>query len=105
MYKAGRYYFRKKDFSETVQPQERRNYISMEHEVLNAMDNHIHTIMNNTDFTPANGYGDFCQAHVELLREEIKRLCDAGQIDAQSLAAKIKKTYKNRYFMISRDMN
>lgn len=105
MYKAGRYYFRKKDFSETAQPQERRNYVSMEHEVLSAMVSHIHTIMNNEDFTPANGYGNFCQTNIELLREEVKRLCEAGQIDGQSLAAKIKKTYKNRYFMISRGTN
>ena len=41
MFKAGRYYFRKKTEKEAENNKKRRNYISMDSEVLEAMDRHI----------------------------------------------------------------
>jgi hypothetical protein len=66
------------------------------------MDNHFLSIMNQPNFKPANGYDLFCTQHVELLREEIIRLIKTKiDITPESLSTKIKKTYKNRYFILS----
>jgi len=102
MYKAGRYYFRKKNTSDDKEPIKRRNYISMDSKVLEAMDNHIRNNLNNVDFTPATGYDLFCSENMSLLSEEIHRLKDEGNLfNKEDLIIKIKKTYKNRYFNIT----
>ena len=105
MFKAGRYYFREKTVSakkETVavKPVKKRDYIVMSQEIIQAMDKHLLSIMKQTDFKPAKGYVQFCEEQINLLRPEILRLTDQN-ITAEKLAEKIKKTYKNRYFILS----
>jgi phage terminase Nu1 subunit (DNA packaging protein) len=66
------------------------------------MDKHLVSIIKNANFKPAQGFIQFCNQHIDLLREEITRLtaeCIVG-MTSKTLADKIKKTYKNRYFMI-----
>jgi hypothetical protein len=107
MFKAGRYYFRKKNSNSNLienkknKQQMRRSYIIMEHNVLDAMDAHINSSMKNKDFSPASGYINFCTSHISLLQNEIGRLCSETTINSTDLADKIKKTYKNRYFIIT----
>ena len=98
MYKAGRYYFRAKS-STKPDPQERRAYISMSPEIIEAMDAHITAVMNDEAFTPAKGYDWFCASHLELLRTEVRRLQAENVLTADDLVSKVKKTYKNRYFL------
>jgi hypothetical protein len=45
---------------------------------------------------------DFCNTNIGLLKEEVARLFEEGglQKDAKIVEKKIKKTYKNRYFII-----
>jgi len=105
MFKAGRYYFRYKENAETQvkdAKQKRRNYISMEFDILNAMDIHIKKSMSDDDFSPAGGYNDFCEKHIDLLREEIERINKTYNITTKDITNKIKKTYKNRYYLLSR---
>jgi hypothetical protein len=126
MFKAGRYYFREKkekkrdneeqEKKEAKQPEkqpekqpakkqhekEKRNYIVMNQTVIQAMDTHLLRIMQQLKFKPATGYVNFCEEHIDLLRSEIKRLTAQQQpLTAEKLADKIKKTYKNRYFILS----
>ena len=107
MFHAGRYYFRKKIKGQT-NPQ-KRGYISMNEEVLIAMDNHIRSF-NFASAKPANGYNDFCKMHIPLLSTEIKRLYNisanisANIISSADIISKIKKTYKNRYFNITHQL-
>ena len=106
MFKAGRYYFRKKKIEdENKEEKKRRSYISMSHHILEAMDEHISRGIasnqngnNKEKFKPAKGYDDFCKEHIDILEEEIRKLCLEHIIDAKDLTLKIKKTYKNRYF-------
>ena len=99
IYKAGRYYFRVK-VQEKNKPQERRQYVTMSLDVIEAMDEHINSIIKNTDFTPAKGYNIFCQTYLELIRNEIIRLRDTFNLSSDDIVAKIKKTYKNRYYLV-----
>lgn len=103
MYKSGRYYFRKKQMSLAVEPKKRRLYISMDSAVIEAMDEHIRECVLNEEFTPARGYDAFCANHINILQTEICRLFETDNtIDKKLIVAKIKKTYKNRYFIYTK---
>ena len=119
MFKAGRYYFRKKNIKnqDKEEPREcevfdnintqntekkRRNYITMLESTLVAMDEHIKSsLASDADFKPSDGYSEFCEKNVLVLRTEIQRMVVENIIDKKDIAEKIKKTYKNRYYMIT----
>lgn len=101
MYKAGRYYFRKKT-THPVEPKKRCKYTTLGQILLEAMDSHISEAMKSDDFTPASGYCNFCEFHQDIILDEIKSIMELGKICTSDLISKVKKTYKNRYFMISR---
>jgi len=98
MFKAGRYYFREKVDKKTTEKNDNpRDYIVMDQALIQAMDTHLQGLMNNNDFKPALAYNHFCEQHIDLLRKEIVRLLQQN-ITGEKLSAKLKKTYKNRYF-------
>jgi len=98
MFKSARYYFRKKS-TEKKEPQDRKTYIGVKKELLEKMDEHINKNINTSDYSPADGFLDFCKINGELLQEEVSRLYKNGIKDSKEIKDKIKKTYKNRYFM------
>jgi hypothetical protein len=120
MFNAGRYYFRKKELKGNNDggiKKKRKIYTPINHEVINAMDNHINASILNVDkklkFKPADGYDDFCKTHINLLKPIIKQMI-YNEIESSSssnnnnnndisliIISKIKKTYKNRYFIIT----
>ncbi len=104
MFKASRYYFRKKLLGK-VDAKSRQKYNSLDQDILYKMDMHILHNINKEDYTPASGYSSFCVENVEALKVEIKRLLNNETISPDSISHKIKKTYKNRYFIISRNVN
>jgi hypothetical protein len=98
MYKSARYYFRKKS-TEKKEPSKRRIYVDTQKELLESMDEHIKTNISR-DFKPSDGFDDYCKKNVDILKEEVNLLCKAGYNDSNEIKLKIKKTYKNRYFLI-----
>ena len=98
MFKSARYYFRKKG-TEKKAPMERRVYIGVQKDLLDAMDNHIKSAINSKDFKPSEGFDDFCKKNIDLLKREVNVLCQNGVADSNEIKKKIKKTYKNRYFL------
>lgn len=100
MYKAARYYFRKK--TKKDEPVKRRKYISIDSEVLDAMDSHIRVNIKEDGYKPSVGYSKFCEENIEILRDEVAKMC-FGELSVDEIIQKIKKTYKNRYFIISRN--
>lgn len=94
MFKSARYYYRKKSTVKKA-PAERRNYVGVQKDLLDAMDEYI---LQN-DSKPAIGFVDFCKTHMELLKTEIDILRVNGITERSEIQNKIKKTYKNRYFM------
>ena len=99
MFKSARYYFRKKSTAPVVSKQ-RREYISINHNVLEAMDKHIKETVNNPDYQPKNGFISFCKANHSILKECIEKIMEQGIKDGELIETKLKKTYKNRYFML-----
>ncbi len=99
MFKSARYYFRKKS-TEKKAPLERRDYVGTQKDMLDAMDLHIKSKINDDNYKPSDGFDEFCKSNLDLLKEEISNLCKNGFTDSNEIKQKIKKTYKNRYFLI-----
>tara|TARA_R110002074_G_scaffold5042_1_gene24814 strand:+ start:77 stop:550 length:474 start_codon:yes stop_codon:yes gene_type:complete len=87
MYKSGRYYFRNKKEQE---PRKRRQYVSIDHELIENMDTHINS---NLDTKPSVSYGIFCESYSSQLDEGLSK---------DTIKDKFKKTFKNRYFLITK---
>jgi len=117
MYKAGRYYFRKKQLfivepnaepnAEPNVDKSTRAYVSMNKLLIEAMDKHIITSIRTHNgyglpFKPAIGWVNFCKTCESLIQDEWKRLETDYDIGSDAISEKIKKTYKNRYFIITR---
>ena len=100
MFKSARYYFRKKSTEKTV-PKTRRLYVPVRKELLECMDKHIKLNIHNDDYKPSEGFATFCKEHIELLREEVSILCKNGLNNSEDIKNKFKKTYKNRYFIVT----
>jgi hypothetical protein len=98
MFKSARYYFRKKS-TEKKEPAKRRIYVGSQKDLLEAMDEHIYSNIKSGNFKPSDGFDEFCKENINLLKEEVNLLCRAGLTDSNEIKAKIKKTYKNRYFL------
>jgi hypothetical protein len=125
LFKSGRYYFRGKTQTQTNQTQTnqtnqtqtpaaksrkpRAKYVTVSRSLLDAMDDHIERgVRSNEAYTPAIGFADFWNAHA--LTAEVASLFEryatatatataaTANTIANTIHAKIKKTYKNRYF-------
>jgi hypothetical protein len=100
MFKSARYYFRKKS-SEKKEPRQRRQYISVNRELLDAIDKHIEEHIYNADYQPKTGFIIFCKDNENIVKETISKIYEQGIKESQMIEDKIKKTYKNRYFMLT----
>ena len=98
MYKSGRYYFRNKTSTED-EPKQRRKYISIDKDIIDLMDrNIILHVETSSIFKPAISYEKFCIDHSSVLQDETQRLIELD-LNRCDIANKLKKTYKNRYFL------
>jgi hypothetical protein len=98
MFKSARYYFRKKN--ETPKPQkERKMYINCTKDFLKIIDEFI---VQNIEYKPSDGFTYFCKTHISDLRMEITHLLRNQMNDSGKILEKVKKTYKNRYFIIQK---
>jgi hypothetical protein len=104
MFKSARYYFRKKNPNKP-EPKERRPYMSVSHTLINAMDCHIQTHMFSPKYNPQLGFVEFCKTHISILQEAVLNIRSQGIKDTIEIEHKIKKTYKNRYFILSQKNN
>jgi hypothetical protein len=89
IYKSARYYYRKKSTIPS-EPTTRRKYIPMSSSLIEQMDQHIFKQLTACCNKPADMYEDFCNEYMEEVSQELRM--DDGK--------NIKKTYKNRYFLI-----
>jgi hypothetical protein len=104
MFKSARYYFRKKS-TDKKEPMQRRKYISVNRELLEAMDRHIEKHIHDDDYKPKTGFICFCKENEPLLKENITKICEQDMTYLKLIEEKIKKTYKNRYFTLTQYKN
>lgn len=125
MFKAVRYYFRKKANTEEKKEQNpRKKYIGFTGKILTAMDTHIilkikenmqetcligkvpETVIETkkpekkrfkSNVSPDKAFNDFYNTNTEIIEEEKVHLQNEENMDEEAINQKIKKTYKNRY--------
>jgi len=102
MFISSRYYFRNKSTEvNKPKPKERKTYITLRKDLLECMDFYISRNIYNADFKPSTAFVDFCNNNKDVLREELIELTNRGITDTQYIHLKIKKTFKNRHFILS----
>lgn len=97
MFKSVRYYFRKK--TPNSEPTTRCVRTAVSKELLDLMDEHITKNHFNNNYTPQIAYDEFYKLNVDAINDEINELnleCN------ETTYNKIKKTYKNRFYLIVR---
>ena len=95
MYKSVRYYYKDKSEKKT-EPKKRRVYISLDRDILDNIDSHIDK---NKTSKPAAAYLNFINSIDKELLEETRIILMASGLDKNQTEQKLKKTYKNRFFI------
>lgn len=85
IFTSARYYYRKKG-TEKKAPKERQTYTKVPRDILQKMDTHIEEGMKSPDYKPSIGFADYWDKVETNKTKEEER--------------KMKKTYKNRYYIM-----
>ena len=98
MYKSARYYFKNKS-TEKTKAKKRRQYVGINRDILDSIDNHIDSIIKE-NMKPAAAYQSFMDniEYKHLIDNEVTRLKNQ-EMNREDIFNKFKKTYKNRYFI------
>ena len=131
MFKAVRYYFRKKspaaaEGEPKKEQKPRKKYVGLTGKILTAIDTHILTKIKENlqaggtedlaqiekpdkkhfkcNVSPDKAFNDFYNTNTEIIAEEIELLQHEEDMDRDEIHAKIKKTYKNRYQTIRKKL-
>lgn len=96
MYTSARYYFKNKS-GEKKDPKKRKKYIRLDKSILNTMDIQIKRF----DGKPSDGFTNFIENIDSYFQKVEKEKINAMLKDEANLK-KIKKTYKNRYFLCNK---
>jgi hypothetical protein len=94
MYKSARYYFKNKDRSGNKNKNKRRVYIKQDKNFINIIDRHIEITY---ELKPSDAFDSFKTSNEKQFNNECVRIGEF--LDKQKTHEKIKKTYKNRYFL------
>jgi hypothetical protein len=99
MYKSARYYFKNKS-TEKKETKQRRKYVTLDKVFLADMDRHISTVAFEQDMKPSHAYNNFVSdaSYSEKLDDVMQKLLDEDWKEPAA-ESKLKKTYKNRYFI------
>ena len=99
IFKAGRYYFRKKQSAAKKAPVVRRVYVGTSRETLDSMDDFIACCLRTASpKSPAACYTDYLMSSQgsKAIANEMKAL--TLQLSEEAAKDKLKKTFKNRYY-------
>lgn len=100
MYKSARYYFRTKN-TEKIEPAKRKVYITSQKTLIDAIDDHIKTKLSEKNYKPSDYFERFYDDTNDAIQRQITAYNESGFTDKKEIKNKIKKTYKNRYYLIS----
>ena len=104
IYKSARYYHKNKTIEEKKETQ-RKQYVGLERNILEAMDNQITEYLKEDQAKPSEGFNLFMKnLSKDLLNPQVKTLHSNGYTTKEDILNKFKKTYKNRYFVKTKKM-
>ena len=92
--------------TEKKETKQRRKYVTLDKGFLADMDRHIETVAFQQDMKPAHAYNNFVSdaSYSDKLDNVIQKLLD-NDWKEPAAESKLKKTYKNRYFMQQKSSN
>ena len=96
IYISMRYYFKNKDYK-PQEKKERRKYISQDKDFIGSIDDHVIIAIRSNE-KPARAFSEFNKNFENIVSNEKSRLKEFLNTE-QDILNKIKKTYKNRYFL------
>lgn len=114
MFKAGRYYFRKKNLSLNKEEEEEdvdededqdnnHKKLRMDKAILTSFDNHICQMSSTGKIaSPEKSYENYCKTTITEITSEIMTIYNNHNLSVGEINAKLKETYRNRYFNIIR---
>lgn len=102
LYTSARYYHRKKSNRPPSPQKPRTQYIRLHEELLDMMRDHIVEKLEYGIDKPAVVYNDFCEENEISVQQEIKRMREEHDMTKNQVKLKLKKTYKNMYYSISK---
>jgi hypothetical protein len=99
MYKTVRYYLKNKSL-EKKEPKKRRKYVTLDKEFLEKMDDHILQVAMVNNMKPAYAFNNFISLsdNMRQVDDQIKTMMENEMTEVEA-NNKIKKTYKNRYYL------
>ena len=103
LYLSARYYYRDKSM-EIQEPKKRKKYEPTSRELINSMDDYIKETLLNDNYQPKFTFTKYCldESNQELLKKEIKKIKNEyPEMKTKDIETKIKKTYKNRYRILT----
>jgi hypothetical protein len=111
MFKSVRYYYRKKPITPKA-PATRKEYVALPASVLESMDKHIiETMLQHTDpqttqcdISPAKAFDLYMKQQQQQHQATATSTTDTNQQDQTIDGPKYKKTYKNRFFIASKNI-
>lgn len=98
MFTSARYWHAKKHTIKGKTTKD-KSYVTTTRAFLAAIDEHIHK--SGDTMKPSDAFDDFCEKNLEILKSEIASLKKA-ELSVDEIRTKIKKTYKNRLFVVKR---
>jgi hypothetical protein len=107
MYVSARYYFKNKTDVEEA-PKKRRKYVTIDKTFIKLIDQYINTAIQNGDesiYKPANCFQDFIEENEVQTAVLVRKLASDDNLENADIIAKIKKTFKNRYFVLTNKVN
>jgi hypothetical protein len=101
IFKSARYYFVKKSNSKKPEKKERKKYTCKNSKFLKLVKDHINNIKED-HMKPSEAYNNFAEKHGVIIEDFVKSLISDDTYDKKAAKAKVKKIYKNKYFVLTR---
>lgn len=103
LYLSARYYYRNKSM-ESQEPKKRKKYEPTSRELINSIDEYIKSTLTKDNYQPKLTFMLYCmdENNKSLLKNEICKLKNQDpSLQTKDIENKIKKTYKNRYRLLT----
>ena len=103
MFKSARYYFKNKS-NIKKEPAKRRNYIGLDADFRQLIDKHVEEICVRRNMKPSVGFIDFMDNSDYKNEIDIENIrLKSFKLKSEEILSKLKKTYKNRYFIYQKN--
>ena len=104
MFVSVRYYYKIKDNKNNKIKQKRKVYVGFDKKILDLIDFDINFNVVKDNLKPSVGFNNFISniRYTNDINLEKERLINRNNISSEDFNNKIKKTYKNRYFIIKK---